>query len=306
MSYDPFLPGPFPVGARTIQALDKARGRTFPCEIWSPEGANGPLILYSHHSGGHRRAATFLCTHLCSHGYTVAALDHSEVVAEELRRKEGEAPEEAAARAEAVVASRVPDLRFLLDQVGGSEQIGIVGHSLGGWTVLAMPDMEPRVGAVVAHAPAGASNPKPGILRAKLDFDWGRDVPTLFLVAENDVCLPLDGMHEVFERTPATKQMIVLRRADHMHFMDDVKKWHEAARSMPATRVLAWIPEEMRPISELCSGEQAHLFVRGLTLAHMDAVLRGNADARRFLAGDVEGELAARGVAGLVGGHKLA
>ncbi|MGZ3520871.1 MAG: alpha/beta hydrolase [Vulcanimicrobiaceae bacterium] len=28
-----------------------------------------PLIVFSHHSGGHRRTATFLCTHLSSHGY---------------------------------------------------------------------------------------------------------------------------------------------------------------------------------------------------------------------------------------------
>jgi len=295
--YDPFLPGPFLVRTRTFEALDRLRNRVFPCEVWSPAGAgNYPLIVYSHHSGGHRRAATFLCTHLCSHGYVVAALDHSEVVVPELTRKEGEAPEQAAARAEAVIASRVPDLRFLLDQVHSSGPFGIVGHSLGGWTVLATPDVEPRIRAVVALAPGGASNPRPGILRAKLPFHWERDVATLFLVAENDVCLPLDGMFEVFERTPATKQMVILRRADHMHFMDDVEKWHEAARNMPATGVLAWIPKEMRPIAELCSGEQSHLFVRGLTLAHLDAVLKGKEEAQRFLAGNIEAELAARGV----------
>ncbi|MDQ2817026.1 MAG: hypothetical protein M3T49_02280 [Candidatus Eremiobacteraeota bacterium] len=33
------------------------------------------LIVFSHHSGGHRRAATYLCTHLSSHGYVAAALD---------------------------------------------------------------------------------------------------------------------------------------------------------------------------------------------------------------------------------------
>jgi len=52
----------------------------------------------------------------------------------------------------------------------------------------------------------------------------------------------------------------------------------------------------MRPIAELCSGEQAHLFVRGLTLCHMDAILKGDDQAQRFLAGDVKTELASRGV----------
>ncbi len=33
------------------------------------------------------------------------------------------------------------------------ERVGRVGHSFGGWTVLAAPDGDPRVRAVVAHAP---------------------------------------------------------------------------------------------------------------------------------------------------------
>jgi hypothetical protein len=40
------------------------------------------------------------------------------------------------------------------------------------------------------------------------------------------------------------------------------------------------------------------VFVRGLTLAHLDATLRGLGGAEQFLAGDVEAELAARGVGG--------
>jgi hypothetical protein len=78
-------------------------------------------------------------------------------------------------------------------------------------------------------------------------------------------------MYEVFDRTPATKQMVILRRADHMHFMDCVEEMHETARGMQWPAELAWIQKEMRPITELCSGEQAQLFVRGLTLCQMDA-----------------------------------
>ena len=103
-------------------------------------------------------------------------------------------------------------------------------------------------------------------------------------------------MYELFERTPATKQMVILRRADHMHFMDNVEEMHETVRAMPFTGESAWIPKEMRPIAELCSGEQAHLFVRGLTLCQMDATLRRQEEAQRLLAGDIETELAERGV----------
>jgi hypothetical protein len=138
------------------------------------------------------------------------------------------------------------------------------------------------------------------VIRAKLPFAWGRDVPTLYLVAENDTPLPLDGMYEIFERTPATKQMLILRRADHMHFMDNVEEVHETARATPFSGELAWMPKAMLPITELCSGDQAHLFVRGLTLCHLDAVLKRQEEARQYLAGDIEGELAKRGVDAIV------
>jgi dienelactone hydrolase len=305
VEYDPFVRGRFPVSARTTEALDTARNRLFPCEIWYPEASEGklPLILYSHHSGGHRRAASFLCDHLSSHGYVVAALDHSEVVAAELKGRDGETAEQLSARVDGWIANRVPDIRFLLDHVlSGSDayidpdRVGIVGHSFGGWTALAAPDVEPLIRAVVALGPGGSSNPKPGILPLKLSFNWGRDVPTLYLVAENDVPIPLDGVYELFERTPSAKQMVILRRADHYHFLDNVEEVHEMVRAMTFPQDLAWMTEAMRPIAELCSGSQAHLFVRALTLCHMDAVLRDQEEAQRFLAGDIEAELAARGV----------
>jgi dienelactone hydrolase len=347
-AYDPFVRGRFPVGVRTIQARDAVRDRLFSCEIWYPAAAyhagwdlapgtrdsftvppsdaprsqtavrdaaaqpgTYPLIIFSHPSGTHRRTATFLCTHLSSHGCVVAALDHSEVVAVELASREGETDEQKAERVEAVIANRVPDTRFLLDHLLTSAalapethvdptRIGIVGHSFGGWTALAVPEVEPRIRAVVALAPAGSSRPKPGILPVTLTFGWGRDVPTLYLVAENDVAQPLAGMNEIFDRTPATKRMVILRRADHCHFMDNVEEAHETLRALPPTGELAWLPKEMRPIVELCSGEHAYLFTRGLTLCHMDAILKGQDDARRWLLGDVKAQLAVRGVDAIV------
>ena len=343
IGYDPFLRGRFPVGVRTIEAPDRTRNRVFPCEIWYPAAARYagqdlavatqdsftdppgvaarsqmaakpgtyPLVVFSHSSGGRRRQSTFLCTHLSSHGYVVAALDHSEVVAAELARRDGETAERKAARIEGWIRNRVPDIRFLLDHLRGgagwdseakvdSARIGIVGHSFGGWTALAAPEVEGRIRAVVALAPGGSSQPKPGILPVKLTFAWGADVPTLYLVAENDISLPLAGMYELFDRTPATRLMAILRRADHLHFMDGVERLHEAVRAMPFSGELAWIPKEMRPIAELCSGEEAHLFVRGLALCHLDAVLGQREEARRLLAGGIEAELAKRGVAAIV------
>jgi len=263
------------VNPRTFEAHDRARGRTFPIDVWEPAGAtNPPLIVYSHPSVQHRRIATFLSKHLCSHGYIVAALDHSETVAPELRRPVSESEEQKKARWREIIDSRVPDIRFLLDQVGATGDVGIVGHSAGGWTALAAPDQEPRIAAVVALAPGGASNPRPGILPATLDFKWKREIPTLLVAAENDTSLPLDGMFEIFDRIPsAKKKMAVLHRADHMHFIDEIAKLHEGFRTAPTPPELAAMQKEMLPMSELTSEEDAHRFVCDVTLAHFEEFL---------------------------------
>jgi dienelactone hydrolase len=319
--YDPFARGRFPVGVRTLEAPDAARNRTFPCEVWYPADAKYtgqdlapatrdvftdspggvlrsqeavrdaaaqagtyPVIVFSHSSGGRRRQSSFLCTHLSSHGYVVAALNHSETIAPQLGRQEGESEAQKWARVDQWIANRVPDIRFLLGMLldsgawvseaqPDSERIGIVGHSFGGWTALAAPEVDDRIRAVVALAPGGSSNPPPNIIPAKLTFQWMRDVPTLYLVAEDDQALPLSGMVELFERTQATKQMVTLRRADHMYFVDEFE-----------------VPPGM------CTREQAHWVVRGLTLCHLDATLKGLPAAQQFLAGDLEGELGAHGV----------
>lgn len=345
--YDPFARGSSPAGVRTNHAQDHARNCVFPCEIWYPAAAQHagadltaetqdsftdpfgvarkqmavrdafaqpgtyPLVIYSHSSGGHRRSATFLCTHLASRGYVVAALDHSELVAPELARREEESDEQKWARARAWGANRVPDISFILDYLLSgagwhseakidSDRIGIAGHSFGGWTALAAPESEPRIHAIVVHAPAGASNPRPGIIPAKLTFHWKRNVPTLYLVAENDVALPLAGMYELLERTQSAKQMAILQRADHMHFMDNVEEIHEGMRTMKVGPELAAMQKEMLPFAELCSEEKAHLFMRGLTLSHLDAVLLQRKAAQQFLAGDLQSALNSRGIDAIV------
>ena len=342
--YDPFARGNSPVGVRTIEALDRKRQRKFVCEIWYPASSDYkgkdlaadtqdvftvpsqstprhqmavrdaevqlgtyPLITLSHASGQTRRTATFLCTHLASHGYVVAALDHSETFAPELARKADETPKQKAERIRGWIANRVPDVRFLLDHLlsgasisSGLEldatRVGLVGHSFGGWTMLAAAGEDPRVRAVAAFAPAGSSRPGPGIIPATLTFNWGRDVPTLYLVGENDTSLPLSGMNELFDRTSATKQMVILRGADHLHFIDNIEQEHETVREMKFPTELAWIQREMRPMTELCSENNAHLFVRSLTLSHFDAALKQHPAARQFLSGDIVAELAARDI----------
>jgi len=85
-------------------------------------------------------------------------------------------------------------------------------------------------------------------LPLSLTFEWGRDVPVLYLAAQDDTPIPLAGIDELFGRTQASKRMFVLCRADHQHFLDDVEGQHEALRAMSLPGDAGWIPAAMQPM----------------------------------------------------------
>jgi len=352
VSYDPFDRGPSPVGVRTLHFSDPARGgRPLPLEVWypatdahrgadlevssqdsyevlpgfpavtqeavrdaAPRPGSYPLVMFSHGFGGHRRQSTFLCTHLASHGYVVAACDHTgntlldvaqltlmtrsgtpipdtdEIVGEFIAAR----PADVVTVIDQLVDGAAPELRALID----AQRIGMMGHSFGGWTTLAVTSRDHRIRAALPLAPAGGASWMPvELLRAALDFEWGREVPTLFLVADRDTLLPLDGMHELLARTPSQrKRMVVIENTDHMHFCDRAAEVHEMFRMMPPPGAFEEAARRVPPISELSPPEHSYLCIRGLGLAHMDATLKAHEGAAQLLEGDVPGALARRGV----------
>jgi Platelet-activating factor acetylhydrolase, isoform II len=82
-----------------------------------PYDGRCPLIVFSHRSGATRLSSTFLGTYLASHGYVVAAMDHSEAVAPELAGRDDETEKDRAIRIDNIITGRVPDVRFLVDHL---------------------------------------------------------------------------------------------------------------------------------------------------------------------------------------------
>jgi hypothetical protein len=80
-------------------------------------------------------------------------------------------------------------------------------------------------------------------------------------------------MHELYSRTPGSKQMAVLPRADHLQFVDNVEQDHEQLRGACLPSEASWISREMRPVAELCTGEEAHRQIQSHTLAYLNAAL---------------------------------
>lgn len=279
-----------------------------------------PLIVFSHGFGGERRQTTHLCTHWASHGYLVAAMDHVGNTTADMLAMATAPPSDPEAMIGRFVSDRPADARFVIDSLLAgaagvrvdAERIGMSGHSFGGWTTLETVRSDRRIRAALPLAPAGGRSPltPPGIandLADSLNLDWDHEVPTLFLVAQLDTVLPLDGMRELITRTPQPRTCVTLLEADHFHFCDRVEETHDLFKQMGAMMAggdslqnaadMKAVIDRMKPSSELCPGDHAYALLRGLGLAHMDAHLSRDEDAIAFLDQDLKSVMAARGVA---------
>ncbi|MFT4570420.1 MAG: dienelactone hydrolase [Hyphomicrobiaceae bacterium] len=178
--------GPFRVSSRRETFVDTTRGtdanngfpalaeRTLEARVWYPvvtpglsapvldAGGPFPLVIRAHGFGGFADDSGDITSHLASYGYVV--------VAPTFPLSNFNTPGGATL---ADVDEQIADISFLIDEMlarsatagslfeGGidASRVGAVGHSLGGITVLGAgyhTDIaDPRIGAVVGHAPLG-------------------------------------------------------------------------------------------------------------------------------------------------------
>ncbi len=121
-----------------------------------------PLLVFSHGNGGFRHQNTFQVEHLASHGYIVAAPDHSgncgvTVLQDRYLPYNGEGRQRSR-------LDRPQDVKFVVDQLlrrsreraewlhdsVDVEAIGVLGHSFGGMTVCELLPNDARVKASLA------------------------------------------------------------------------------------------------------------------------------------------------------------
>jgi dienelactone hydrolase len=333
MTYDPFARGPHPVGVRTVELRDPARDRRLVAEVWypadaslagadldparrdsyplfpgfpnawqaavrdapaAPAGRPLPFAVFSHGFAGHRRQSTFFTTHLASHGWVAASVDHTGNTFVDLAT--GATP--GAAAWTSSMEARPRDVSFLIDAAADgllgprvdTSRVAMSGHSFGGWTSVRVVPDEPRIAAFLALAPAiGVPT-----LRAALDLRWPRTVPGLVLAAERDSLLPLAALSGVTFELPPPVTLVTLLATDHMHFCDGAKQIHELFRAMPFQLVQAATP--LPPFAELAPARNGLEATCGLGLAHLDAHVRDDAAAAAFCASDLSAALAVRDI----------
>lgn len=154
---DPAAPGPHSVRRTTLTLKDQERDRTFPVEVYWSQRPQGPLVVISPGLKANRQFLAYLANHLASHGLTVAALEHpdGDVLASGFASvtRVGNSPQPLPPGNPFIERPR--DVSFLLDflttlnrqsgQLQGqfnTAQVSVIGHSLGGYTALALAGAE--------------------------------------------------------------------------------------------------------------------------------------------------------------------
>jgi predicted dienelactone hydrolase len=186
-----------PSEARTLQVHDAARGLAFPAQLWVPRAGEGwPLVALSHGGGGSHQLYSTVARHLAARGFVVVLPEHPGNNRRD-NRLQGTLQN---------LEDRPRHLVLAMDAVRADAELGprvaheraaVVGHSMGGYTALAVaggrafsergepvaarPD--PRVRALVLLAPATAWYLAPEALRRL-------DLPILLLEAEHDPITP--------------------------------------------------------------------------------------------------------------------
>lgn len=152
---DPTLPGPRWVRQQTLIFRDYERDRTIPVDLFWSRRSRGPLVVLSHGFGADRRFLSYLAYHLASYGFTVAALEHPASNVAWLTQLTSNSHFHGGGMSEILPATefidRPKDISFLLGELDRLEryapmlrgrlnthQVVVVGHSLGGYTALAL------------------------------------------------------------------------------------------------------------------------------------------------------------------------
>ena len=154
---DPAAAGATEFSYRTFSFRDEDRDRVIPVNIhWSRESryTEQPLIVLSHGFGADRYFLNYLAEHLASHGFTVVSVEHPGSNVQALVNLPLD-PEVVKSPGRLLPAQefidRPKDISYVLDRLatinegtsayGGAfntENVTIIGHSLGGYTGLAL------------------------------------------------------------------------------------------------------------------------------------------------------------------------
>lgn len=308
--------GESPVGVipeGTIRDEERGRELVFTVEYPTRPGSY-PLIVFSHGFGATRNAYVGLSSHWASQGYVVIKPAH----ADSGRLQLGKAAEEWREQTQTDWRNRVRDVTMILDSLDRIEEaypelkgkidrakIAVGGHSYGAFTAMLIGGArargtsyaDPRVKAIIAMSPQGVSD-----TFGLTSDSWANvRVPALFMTGTNDRGLAGDETPEwrrqAFENSPdGDKWLVVFEGAGHAAFIGRIDPATPAMRPMDEPMIGDDpLPGEVRPPRQQRTRGPAresteglrirNVFnnIKALSLAFMDAYMRGEAEGRTTL-----------------------
>lgn len=143
-------PGSFRWDKQTLTLNDRSRNRSLMVDVYLPQLPNqaAPLIAISHGAAGDRTTFAYLAEHLASYGFAVAVVEHpgdNSKIFEQFFTGVASSPQPIE------LINRPLEIKFLLDELErlaksdpalkgrlNTRQVGLIGHSIGGYTALTL------------------------------------------------------------------------------------------------------------------------------------------------------------------------
>ncbi len=306
-SFDPTAGGSQYVWERTLRLRDQKRERSIIVDLYWARKSQGPLVILSHGFASDRKFLTYLARHLASHGITVAAIEHPGSNYTWIDQASlGKEPGDLLPASEFI--ERPQDVSFVLDRLTrinrrygslqgkfNTQQVSVIGHSLGGYTALALAggelDLETLRQFCKNRSPfiqspadwfqcAAASLPDGRVeLQDKrvvqvIAFNtvtghlFGKDglaqvtTPTLILTGTEDIITPsLNHQLRAFAHLGGSKYLVSAIGGTHLSVTDQGNLNDALARS---TLVKEQIGKEAEPLRKLVRGVSL-AFIKQLT-----------------------------------------
>jgi len=284
-------PGSLPVATVEYEWHDDSRDRDVPVKVYYPTTGGQPLpvIIFSHGLGGSREGYEYLGRHWASHGYVSVHPTH--IGSDTSVLMQGSRPLESMRKAAADLhnaTDRPKDVSFVIDRLTAMnksdakfkgrlalDKIGVAGHSFGGYTALATAGQsfvglggrsqslgDPRIKAVIAmSAPAkrrddATMDQTYGSIKAPCFHMTGtRDDSPIGETRAEDRRIPFDHMFG------GDNFLLIFTDGDHMVFSGRQRRFEGGDKD-----------------------ERFHELILQGSTAFWDAYLKGDADARKWLA----------------------